>query len=473
MKHLISHLLLILCIPLCLWSAEPFKANDRVAFVGDSITHGGDYHTHIQAFYATRFPDRNVICFNVGISGDNAQGGYQRASAKGDGIWGSDVRMYQPTAATIMLGMNDVGGGQFSSSETREALDNSNQQQLDWYANNYSQLLDNLETLGLSEITLIKSTPYDQTMVNEKASDNLYKFGIGKNDAILAVSEQVIDVEAKKRGYSVVDFNAPMLAINADQQAIDPSFTIISNDRVHPRGRGHMVMAYTFLKAQDLAGPVAQVVINAESESVESTQNCSINNLQNNGTLSFDYAAKSLPFPTKPYKDVAALIPFEAEFNQESLIVKNLRAGSYTLEIDGIECGRFTAAELDSGVNLALLDNAPQVLQAKEVYALCQERAKLSRTIRTIVWAIGYLSKIKGHDANDAVANQAMVERLLEGEHLEGLWEAPSRYVQSNLRQYAEHYQQYEALLMELDALTEPLYRAAQSKTHRVQIKAL
>ena len=33
-----------------------FKSNDRVAFIGDSITHGGMYLPYIQTFYATGFP---------------------------------------------------------------------------------------------------------------------------------------------------------------------------------------------------------------------------------------------------------------------------------------------------------------------------------------------------------------------------------------------------------------------------------
>ena len=52
---------------------EAFRPNERVAFIGDSITHEGSYHTLIRAFYATRFPERNVYRFNLGISGDIAK----------------------------------------------------------------------------------------------------------------------------------------------------------------------------------------------------------------------------------------------------------------------------------------------------------------------------------------------------------------------------------------------------------------
>lgn len=445
--------------------AEPFRANDRVAFIGDSITHGGSYRTLIQTFYATRYPERNVVCFNVGISGDNAQGGYQRASAQGDGIWESDVRMYRPTGATIMLGMNDVGGGHFTASESKEELESQNAKQLGWYTHNYATLLDNLEKLGIERITLIKSSPYDQTMVNPEASENLLKFSIGKNDAIVTLGREVIDVESAKRGYPVCDFNAPMLAINARQQETDPAFSIIGNDRVHPGDDGHMVMAYTFLKFQGVEGPVAKMEIDADKGKVDSTVNCTVTGLKaDRDGVHFTYVARALPFPRSPYASISSLIPFESEFNRERLAVNGLRKGEYSLNIGGISVGAFTAAELGEGVNLALLDNAPQVVQANEVLTLCRQRAELSRKIRAVVWSVGYLGKIKGHDARDKKANKAMVARIQAGEVPDGLWGAPGRYEKGLLKQYIELVDQYESMLQELGSMTAPLYAAAQPR---------
>lgn len=452
-------------------SAQPFKANERVAFIGDSITHGGSYHTLIQTFYATRYPELNILCFNVGISGDNAQGGYQRASLDGEGIWESDVRMYRPTTATIMLGMNDVGGDQFNSAQTIEALNAANKKQLVWYQANYAQLLENLVKLGISDPILITPSPYDQTMVNEKARANLYKFGQGKNDLIRILYKDAITLEANKRDLQVIDFNTPMLAINAEIQAKAPDASIIGTDRVHPGPDGHMVMAYLFLKAQELEGPVASLELDAPSSSVESTYNCSIQKLHSIGNgLSFEYSASSLPFPTAPYRNIATLIPFERTFNQESLVVKGLSPDTYSLQIDGLECGQFTAEELEVGINLALLERAPQVQQSNQVYALSQQRAKLAAKIRTVVWTIGYLSKIKGHNANDVHENQAIIKRLLTGEHPEGLWSAPSNYVKSNLRQYLENFDAYVTMLKDLEATSESLYAAAKPHVHTVQI---
>ncbi|MES2810323.1 MAG: hypothetical protein V4619_16940, partial [Bacteroidota bacterium] len=48
----------------------PFKAGDRIAFVGNSITDGGHYHSYIWLYYMTRFPNMRITCFNAGIGGD-------------------------------------------------------------------------------------------------------------------------------------------------------------------------------------------------------------------------------------------------------------------------------------------------------------------------------------------------------------------------------------------------------------------
>ena len=51
--------------------AEMFRDGDRVAFVGDSITHMGYYVRIISDYYVTRFPDKDIklgsSCISVGL----------------------------------------------------------------------------------------------------------------------------------------------------------------------------------------------------------------------------------------------------------------------------------------------------------------------------------------------------------------------------------------------------------------------
>jgi hypothetical protein len=70
-------------------SSVYFKNGDVICFLGDSITHGGQYHEFLQLFYATRYPELTLSFHNCGISGDNAAGMIERFE--------EDVMKHKPT----------------------------------------------------------------------------------------------------------------------------------------------------------------------------------------------------------------------------------------------------------------------------------------------------------------------------------------------------------------------------------------
>jgi lysophospholipase L1-like esterase len=77
---------------------------DTVVFYGDSITNQRLYTVFTEAFVLTRFPGMRVRFIHSGWSGDRVSGG---GSGPVDVRLDRDVFAYQPTAITIMLGMND------------------------------------------------------------------------------------------------------------------------------------------------------------------------------------------------------------------------------------------------------------------------------------------------------------------------------------------------------------------------------
>src|ERR1700760_3659916 len=82
-------------------SVAPFKAGDRVAFVGNSITDGGHYHSYIWLYYMTHYPNMRITCYNVGIGGDNVKQMYDRFEY--------EVLPKKPTIMALTWGMNDSG----------------------------------------------------------------------------------------------------------------------------------------------------------------------------------------------------------------------------------------------------------------------------------------------------------------------------------------------------------------------------
>src|SRR5207244_3890755 len=76
-----------------------FQPNDRVVFLGDSITEQYQYSSYMELYLTTRFPKGNFVFLNAGIGGDTANGGANRFQ--------SQVLDDKPTAVTINFGMND------------------------------------------------------------------------------------------------------------------------------------------------------------------------------------------------------------------------------------------------------------------------------------------------------------------------------------------------------------------------------
>jgi lysophospholipase L1-like esterase len=434
-----------------------FKSNERVAFIGDSITHGGMYLPYIQTFYTTRFPNQNVRLFNLGIAGDTAKGGWERCSLREEGLWESDVRSYRPTAAVIMFGMNDASSSIFSLSQSVDELEQKIRQRIGWFKDSYGRMLDQLQALEIDSIGLITSSLYDQ-MIDPSARENIMLYGVGKNDLIRRMSREVIDVEAAQHNLARIDFNTPMDELNRRQQILDPAFSIIGSDRVHPGASGHMVMAYLFLKAQSLEGAVAQVEVDTERREFSSVFNSSVKELEvkKGQGLRFNYRANSLPFPPILYQPVDDLIPFDQEFNQERLIVKGLRAGRYALKMDEVLLGCFTANEWMSGINLAQFEDAPQVRQAQEVWQMCQERSRLASITRNIVWSDNQLRKVDGLERSNLDACKSEVARMLETDG------SLTPYMKRVLQDYIVYVDQYQILRDKMNVLADQMVDQAQ-----------
>ncbi len=376
----------------------PFKDNDRVVFLGNSITDGGHYHSYIWLYYMTRFPAMNLTILNAGIGGDTVWNMLRRL----DG----DVLSKQPTVLFTTFGMNDTGYFEYNGSEPEKFADEKVKESYE----GYKQMEERYKGLIDTKIVLLGSSPYDEDAV---IPDNTSLKN--KNKAML----RVVDFQresAKANGWEFFDFNETMTAISKRVQKENPSFTLSGNDRVHPDLDGHMVMAYLILKAQGFSGQkVAEMAIDVSKQEIVSASNCTLSALEKNAAgWSFDYEAKALPYPLdtvargwgskKSQFDATAVIPFMDEMNQELLTVKGLK-GAYKLLIDGEEVGRWSAADFAKGINLAAIDKTPQYQQARRIMLLNEERWEIERRFRDYAWVQHNFFQPKGLlDANNRKA---------------------------------------------------------------------
>jgi len=452
-------ILFLLTVGLCEMTysqkVEPFHKGERVAFVGNSITDGGHYHSYIWLYYMTRFPDQRIDIFNCGIGGDCSGDILKRLD--------DDVFNRNPTTIFLTFGMNDVGYYDFYKSNAAEIAREKIQKSID----SYQKIEKRLKEQTNARKILIAGSPYDETAKFKK------EVFPKKNDAILEIVE-FQQKNASDNRWGFVDFSRPMTEINLREQKRDSSYTLCGQDRIHPGNDGHMVMAYLLLKTQGLAGKeVADMKIDASQKKVNEVINCEVSELAiTPASVQFNYLAKSLPYPldtfpegwmeAKRQSDAMALVPFMEEFNREMLYVKGLTGKTYTLKIDGAMIGSWPAHKFAEGLNLASITKTPQYMQAMQVMVLNEERWEIERRLRSYYWMQFSFFRDKGMLFAD---NQAALDTL--GKYAPGnIFVAGNKgnYVKSRFKTVRETWNK------EMDLLLNEIYTINKPVSHKMEI---
>lgn len=362
-----------------------FKDGDRVAFIGNSITHSGEFHPDIFLYYATRFPKEKINFYNCGVSGDVASEILARLD--------SDVLIHKPNIAVFMVGMNDMMRGYRNGVVSENTYET--------YHKFTTQLADRLTVYGCKLILELPSI-YDQT------AEITTQKSVGVNDA-LGKCAQYLKSIAPKYNAGVVDYWTIMKDINELEQKKDKKFTIVGSDRVHPGPVGHLVMAYQFLKTTGAPEFVSRIIIDVNAKRVVESLNCELKSVSyKKKGIQFKCFENSLPYPVKKEASPALdLVPFTQDLNQEILQINHLRTGTYNLFIDDTQAGTFQSSALSQGINLAMNTLTPQYKQALEVMKQCDNYRKVTMDLRSIAF-VEYkrLSGYKG-DLNDLTAIKA------------------------------------------------------------------
>ncbi|GAA4307333.1 SGNH/GDSL hydrolase family protein [Compostibacter hankyongensis] len=458
MKKIILLTLVILSAAIIRLTAQdvrPFQKGDRIVFEGNSITHGGHYHSYVWLYYMTHFPDRRIEIFNCGIGGDVAGGMYKRLD--------SDVFSKHPTVIVLTFGMNDAGYYEYLQPDAKAQADKKVQQSYD----DYQKIEKRLLAYTPAQKIMLTSPPFDETA---KVKSPVFP---GKNAAMLRIAD-FQEASAKKHGWGFIDLSRPMTAINEREQQRDSTFTLQGQGRIHPDNDGHLVMAYLILKKQGLAGKdVANVHIDAGNGKISRSDNCRISNLSATPAgIRFDYLANSLPFPIdtlvrgwgeiKAQSDALPYIPFMKEFDNERLAVAGLKSGSYVLKMDGEKIGTWSAEELAGGINLAEQRNTPEYRQALAIMTLNETRWEIEKKFRDYYWMEYSFLQDKGllfHD--DVAALDTIREAARE-----------NIFVRGNMQAYIEgHFKSVrEAWKGEMKLLTDKIYAINKPVSHRVEI---
>lgn len=455
MKKIFSSICILLVSLAATAQVRPFRQNDRVIFVGNSITEAGAYVSYIYLYYMTHFPDRKLIIMNGGIGGDKAADIYRRLDY--------DILAKKPNTLILTFGMNDTGYFEFNNDDAGKTA----RERIAASLQNYRLIEKRLQQLpGISKI-LMSSPPYDETA---KIPGNMFP---GKSKAM----QEVVAFQkeaAQKNHWPFVDLFYPMTTLNNVLQQKDSTFTMIGPDRIHPGNAGHLVMAAIFLKNQGLSGlPVADVRIDAGAGKVQQAVNSNVSSLAvTAGKVSFSYLAGSLPFPVdtvariwgnaQKQSDALNWIPFTEDFNREMLQVTGLQPGDYALLIDGHNIGKWSANAFATGINLATQPETPQYKQALSIMQLNLRRAETESRLRRYYWVQSNFFDKKNMLMQD---NAAALDSARKYARTDGF-----------LRYHEENYEtaMFKELrtlwLQEIDTIINLVYRLNKPVAHKIEI---
>ena len=389
--------------------------NAQLLFIGDSITHGfgdpsvipGDhFHGLLQLYFTLHFPEKKIWTANAGRAGDNLGGLLKDRLDDKDAFITLAGVTDKATVAFIMYGMNDGGSLGYLNKDNPPNDESKNKRRND-YRSRLTAAIAKVKERDILPIVLSPSM-YDET-VNKNV-----KPAYGFNEELATYTEIASEV-AKESGVAFINIHTLMTELNAAKQKDDPKFSY-TRDRVHPHSGGAALMMYSVLKALKLESEVFDIAIDSTAPAVKSATNTTVTDLKKDGsTLTWKSSENSLPLPIdrKTYRFDSAFvdIPFQEEFNRQTLKISNLKPGEYTLEIDSKETGKFTTEQLAQGIALAELTTTPQYATALEIRNKLFQKQKLEILKRDIN---SFRLNLEGHFRQDVKRKDEAISKELE-----------------------------------------------------------
>ncbi len=363
-----------------------FKNGDIICFLGDSITHGGQYHEFLQLFYATRYPNLKLTFHNCGISGDNAAGMIDRFE--------EDVMKHKPTHVFLMTGMNDVQRTLYFEGTASNKILKQRANALANYKRNTTLLVEKIIENSIIPILLTPSI-YDQYSKIERENN------LGCNDALIECSNHIKKL-GDKYDALVIDLNTPMRKLMERELKKDSLFTIVGKDRVHPESTGHFIMFHEIISSLEAPAVVSKIAINVnQNEEKIRVQNLNLQDATfSDSLISFQTSEMSLPFPMRrSLHEAISLTSFKELYNQQLFQAEGLPNKNYDLYIDKQHIGTFDAYDFKNGIDLSLYKNTPQYKRAQEIERLCATYRQTQYQLRAVAFIRhSYLNDYTGLD---------------------------------------------------------------------------
>ncbi len=308
------------------------QAGDLVGICGDSITEQKLYSVYMADYLLMCQPQEKLSAIQFGWSGERAPSFAGRMQ--------NDALVFKPTVVTTCYGMND--GGYVATTPVA----------LDTYRKSMTDIVTTLKSNGVHFILLGSPGAVDTFYYkNRVTSPAVY-------NQTLADLGQVAKELAAKEGLGFADLHTTMMTVMAKAKAKNGAeFCVTGMDGVHPLPAGHIIMAYSFLKALGCDGNIGTITVDLKANQAESTDGTRVIS-DTNGVVELESTRYPFCFSGTDLKDpkstasILPFLPFNQDLNRYMLVVKN--ASSPSLKVTwGTQSKNFTAQELTQGVNLA------------------------------------------------------------------------------------------------------------------------
>lgn len=247
MRHLLLSVFAVIATAGSLFAGELPK-EQRIVFLGDSITQGGAYVEFIEAALIAQHPDSDKQIIPLGLSSETVSGLSEDGHAGGkfprpdlherlDRV----LEKAKPQLVFACYGMNDGIYYPLGAQRTKAFQDGMKKLH---------------EKVVASGARIIHLTPpvFDPVPIAERvlpagldAYPKPYK---GYNEVLDFYSDWLLDMR-KAGGWEVLDIHGPMNAALAEKRKSDPKFSF-AKDGVHPGAEGHLLMARPVLEAWGL-----------------------------------------------------------------------------------------------------------------------------------------------------------------------------------------------------------------------------
>jgi len=308
------------------------KVGDRLAICGDSITQQKMYSRLIETYLTVCVPELKITARQFGRNGESAAGFLKNMT--------NDCLRFKPTIATTCYGMNDYRYMPYNDSSGQS------------YRDHYTAVAKAFKDAGAR---VVLGSP---GCVGKVASWVKTATGtLDEHNQCLCKFRNIAIEIAKQEDIRFADVFWPMYTAGfTAKQIYNPDYEIAGKDGVHPGWAGHLVMAYSFLKAMGLDGEIGTFTVDLKTGKATATAGHRIDDFKN-GTLTitsrrYPFCANGDPKQDNSIRSGMTLVSFNQDLNRLLLVVTNGVSEKYKVTW-GSESRSYSAGELATGVNLA------------------------------------------------------------------------------------------------------------------------